>query len=460
MAFCAMVSLGGKVDPIIGFACGSCFAATSCGMSAKILQDFNQQNSDFGSMIITVAMIDDVLSLVLLSIVTQLTDDIKPVKIIIPIFGSIFFTLVLSYYAIKINPKVIKWFKLKYLSIDRNNNNNDDDNNGIINNYKIDDSNHQNVPSSSNTNINNITGKNFHIIEKEEEKEEKISSIEIEKKFQKFGIYFLTIIAFAFGMITATLSTELLGVFLAGVAFSSEPSSQKWWHQRGEKITSIGTMFFFCSMGMEVPLKTMLNGKTFGLGILLTIPAIVGKTLPSIIIYGCSPEGAVVGQGLACWGEIAFLIAKISYDNGVFGKIHNNDYYDDYSSSKDETNQAQEILAVLIWALLIGTSLMPIIFPIVLRWHLQSNIEEIEEEEKREGEYYPSPSSPTFNLPSIINNSSNPTNNKKSEGLRKFLLSLHKLKNGNKKLNCSRHKKNDSVIEMEENTPSTTMSTV
>ena len=37
---------------------------------------------------------------------------------------------------------------------------------------------------------------------------------------------------------------------------------------------------------------------------------------------------------------------------------------------------------------------------------------------------------------------------------------LDKLKNGNKKLNCSRHKKNDSVIEMEENTPSTTMSTV
>jgi len=72
------------------------------------------------------------------------------------------------------------------------------------------------------------------------------------------------------------------------------------------------------------------------------------------MIFKCEPKGAVVGQGLACWGEIAFLMAKISYDNGVFGEV---------DGSSEDKDKATEVLSVLIWALLLGTALMPVVFP-------------------------------------------------------------------------------------------------
>ena len=36
-------------------------------------------------------------------------------------------------------------------------------------------------------------------------------------------------------------------------------------------------------------------------------------------------EGALIGEGLACWGEIAFLMAKVSFDADIFGD-HTTEY--------------------------------------------------------------------------------------------------------------------------------------
>ena len=110
-----------------------------------------------------------------------------------------------------------------------------------------------------------------------------------------------------------------------------------------------------------MPLSDMCTGRAFGLGLLLTLPAVVGKVVPSLVLYsfkGSWAEGAVIGQGLACWGEIAYLMAKTSYDNGVFGEVG--------------SSEAREVLAVLVWALLIGTSLMPTVFPRMLSAHLDA----------------------------------------------------------------------------------------
>ena len=329
-----MVSLGDSNDPTIGFAAGSCFAATSVGMSAKILADFNQADSDLGTMIITVAMIDDVLSLVLLSVVTQLAGDIEAIKIIMPIIGSIVFTFVLGYYAVKVNPMILDWLENRAY----------DEMSQDAKELQAAQRSEASTPYPSSTSKSSVHSEAILLEEVED----------ADKRFERYGIYLLTLTAMVMGMITATLSTELLGIFLAGVAFSGEPASQRWWHSRAEKVTSIGCMFFFCSLGFEVPLSDMLTGRTFGLGLLFVLPAVIGKTIPATMIFKCEPKGAVVGQGLACWGEIAFLMAKISYDNGVFGEV---------DGSSEDKDKATEVLSVLIWALLLGTALMPVVFP-------------------------------------------------------------------------------------------------
>ena len=51
-------------------------------------------------------------------------------------------------------------------------------------------------------------------------------------------------------------------------------------------------------------------------------------------------------------------MAKTSYDNGVFGEMG--------------SSEAREVLAVLVWALLIGTSLMPAVFPRMLSAHMDA----------------------------------------------------------------------------------------
>jgi hypothetical protein len=62
----------GYRDFLQAFAVGACFMPTSVGMSVQILGDFNEMDTLAGQMIVVVAMVDDILSLVVLAVIEQL----------------------------------------------------------------------------------------------------------------------------------------------------------------------------------------------------------------------------------------------------------------------------------------------------------------------------------------------------------------------------------------------------
>ena len=59
-------------DFLQAFGVGACFMPTSVGMSVQILTDFQELDTMAGQMIVVVAMIDDILSLVVLAVIEQL----------------------------------------------------------------------------------------------------------------------------------------------------------------------------------------------------------------------------------------------------------------------------------------------------------------------------------------------------------------------------------------------------
>jgi hypothetical protein len=62
----------GYDDFLQAFGVGACFMPTSVGMSVQILTDFDELDTMAGQMIVVVAMIDDILSLVVLAVIEQL----------------------------------------------------------------------------------------------------------------------------------------------------------------------------------------------------------------------------------------------------------------------------------------------------------------------------------------------------------------------------------------------------
>jgi len=332
-------------DLKVGFAMGSCFAATSVGMSAKLLRDYDVKNEPFATLIVTVAMIDDILSLVLLSVVTQLGGDIKVVNVVMPIVGALGFTVILGLFAVRVNPYIVDYLR-DYTGIKESPDSLTIETHDLSGTPPASPPTPFTVPGGLSTPMRSL------VHEEAEESVEKDLD-QAMASFDRLGSYWLSIIAVVFGSATATLSSELLGVFFAGMAFCKEPEVHRWWHVRIEKVASLGSIIFFASLGFEVPISDMLTGKSFGFGLLFVLPAVIGKVVPAFILYDCTVEGLVIGEGLACWGEIAFLMAKVSYDNEVFGEY----------GSKD----AREVLSILIWALLIGTCLMPAIFPLLLQ---------------------------------------------------------------------------------------------
>lgn len=248
-----------------GLAVGSAIAPTSLGFSAKLLGD--ELSTEFGQIIAIAAVVDDVLSLMLLGIIQSLEkatttwDYLQPV---VGSLGSILIGLLLIFFVL---PKPLVALR---------------------------------------------------------------SKISMEHHSTMY-IFLLVMLSISFGWVCALIgSSDLLGVFTAGLVVGNVLGADgvsKAFETHFGVLTTHGTsLFFACTIGYSFTVGSgdgMFSGDAIGKGLILTFVAIIGKMIP--LGFFAKPltlnnffkfSFAMNGRG-----EFSFLIAKEAKEKGILGAI-------------------------------------------------------------------------------------------------------------------------------------------
>ncbi len=159
----------------------------------------------------------------------------------------------------------------------------------------------------------------------------KLRGAKLDLVFSLAFCFLMAYLANAVGLAT------IVGAFAAGLVIESEtlkPFSMSEHfegavHALREKVSSFAAIFvpvFFVQMGLQVRLETFLQKEILVLALGLTIAAIIGKLLCGVTMKGGFWSRATVGIGMVPRGEVGLIFANIGLalgvvDTGTFSAI-------------------------------------------------------------------------------------------------------------------------------------------
>jgi len=248
-------------------ATGAALAPTSLGFSAKLLSEFNAMDTDMGQLICTAAVMDDVISLMLLAEIQAMEGDPSAWDYAQPIVASVGSVIVGMILALFIFPKLLP----------------------IV----------------------------FGLFPKDESKQQ----------MRRWMVLILliavsTLIAFLCGFAG---SSDLLGTFCGAMPFSAFPEVVEAWGRYSKQIVNWGgRLFFAATVGFGVPeVKAgegnMLDGEAFGKGVILFLVAVIGKSfLAPFALPLTGMEAAKFSFAMQGRGEFSFLIADAAAEDEIY----------------------------------------------------------------------------------------------------------------------------------------------
>ena len=229
---------------------GVSLSATAIGMVTQLMVGFGLLQSRLGNLIMSAAMIDDVLSLILLAMVTAASGmGTQPAwgpvtglwAILIPLISSVVFILITAVFAVS-TPVLIMRLQTTF------------DSHGIhsINSWI--------VPT----------------------------------------IFFVAVILVVAAHFART--TPLLGSFMAGVSFASVPSALVTFEACSAEVFSWTTRIFFASIGFAVPAHALFSTEALLYGSLLSAIAVSSKVVTGVFEWDSkwAVGWAMVGRGGTC----------------------------------------------------------------------------------------------------------------------------------------------------------------
>ena len=236
-------------------AVGASLAPTSMGISLKVLQDAQVLSTPTGQLIIAAAVIDDVIALVLLSELEALEEP-TAINFIVPVVASAAFILGVGFAAIRIVP-------------------------GFLANVVV-----PRIPATA-----------------------------VE------GSLLLMVLAAGYGIMAACYygrSSHLLGAFLGGLCFCTLASVEHVWKSRVQHILGwLVRIFFACTIGFEVPIRDLWNGRVLGRTAVFLLVAF-GKVATGAFAQPFELRAAkIIGFAMSAWGEFAFIVATASREAGT-----------------------------------------------------------------------------------------------------------------------------------------------
>jgi Kef-type K+ transport system membrane component KefB len=233
-----------------GLAVGVSLAPTSVGIALKLLHEARALQTDFGQSVMTAAFVDDVLSLIVFSVLFQLQGEMT-FEAFLPLIAGIVFMVVAIIAAVKVWPPLLRAF------FDR-------------------------IPE-----------------DKADAKLKRHDEI-------WFPLMFTVLVAYA--VITHYCGTHLWGCFIAGMSFSSFPHAHHVWSRQVKRVTVwLLRIFFACTLAWSIPVDSLFTWDALGKGTLMGLgPCILAKVLSGPFM---GKTKWVIGWAMVGRAEFAYFIA-------------------------------------------------------------------------------------------------------------------------------------------------------
>jgi len=238
------------------FAIGCCLAPTSMGIAVNVLKKGGVLNSEIGQLVIASAILDDIISLVLLGVVSAL-DDPTPVKLAMPLIVSAAFLLGVGFIAFYLMPQLLPKVK-------------------------------EELPK------------------------------EYRDYFLLFCVFSFSLALIP--AVHYSGSSHLLGSFLAGLCFCFDHHVHELWSRQMKRIMQwLLRLFFGGTIAFAVPVKDIWTGPIVSNAMLYFV-AIIGKFATSVWSPGFPErlyESMMLGSAMSAWGEFAFILATMSHSDHI-----------------------------------------------------------------------------------------------------------------------------------------------
>lgn len=247
---------------------GAAFGPTSLGIALNILRGGNILNTPVGQLIISAAVIDDMIALIVLSQLESLTGEITAQSIIIPVVSAMLYLIVGGYVAIWILP-------------------------GFLDKYVL------------------------HRVKPEY------------KDRLEFTIMIGMLLALMPATYYSKAS-YLMGAFVSGLAFCTSHDLHVLFVRQFKRILQwLMRIFFAASIGFQVPIRDFGDPTVIWQGLVFTL-ALTGKLAVGFMVPNFTQSSSftnhhlrdclITGFSMAAEGEFAFVIAVFAVDNGLIDK--------------------------------------------------------------------------------------------------------------------------------------------
>jgi len=241
---------------------GTALTATSIAITANVLQELDQLQTNAAKVVIGAAVIDDILGLLALSISNEAASgSVDGISIALMTIKAVAFVVIGAAVGVLIISRIIEY----------------------------------------------------------------IDETPFAGKYPEFTFIFAMMMAFVYGILAETVGlSAIVGAFIAGVSFNEIKLKQG--HDLKEGAGYLQIIFasiFFLSLGIMVDLKALTSEIVLFL-VVLTIIAVVTKLIgcgvPAYFSGMSIKESCIVGFGMAPRGEVAMIVALIGLQKGVINQ--------------------------------------------------------------------------------------------------------------------------------------------
>ena len=241
---------------------GTALTATSIAITANVLKELGKLQTDAAKAIIGAAVIDDVLSLLVLAISTDVVSGtFSAVGIVIIALKAIAFIVIAGAFGLLIVSRFL----------------------------------------------------------------ERLDMTAFVRKYPEFIFIFAMMMAFLYAMLAAAVGlSAIVGAFIAGVSFEGIRLNQSRSLKEGaDYLQIIFAAIFFVSLGILADFHALTPEIVVFL-LLLTLVAIITKVIgcgiPARLAGLCTKDALIVGFGMAPRGEVAMIVALIGLESGIIGQ--------------------------------------------------------------------------------------------------------------------------------------------
>mmetsp|Transcript_10845 Transcript_10845/g.30475 ORF Transcript_10845/g.30475 Transcript_10845/m.30475 type:complete len:845 (+) Transcript_10845:136-2670(+) len=253
------------VDTKGAIAAGCCFGPTSLGIAMNILRQGKIINTPVGQLIVSAAVIDDMIALIILSLLSALAGPVSVVDLVMPVVSAVLFLGLGGYIALTWFPRLFNRFVLPKVA------------------------------------------------------EEKRAPVELAVMLGLLlGLMPATYYAKA---------SFLMGAFIAGLAFCRSNDLHHIFVRQFKRILQwLMRIFFAASIGFQVPIRNFGDGTVIWQGLVFCV-ALLGKIFTGFLVPNFNQsrrftdihlrDCLITGFSMAAEGEFAFVIAVFAVDSGI-----------------------------------------------------------------------------------------------------------------------------------------------